>query len=65
MGYRQQAGADGAEPVSPPQVHGCGPQDGQHLDAVALLVEVGVSMDQRCRTKRSRASGLVRRVVRK
>jgi hypothetical protein len=40
-------------------------QVGQHLDAVALLVEVGVSMDQRCRTKRSRASGLVRRVVRK
>ncbi len=46
MGYRQQAGADGAEPVSTPQVHGGGPQDGQHLDAVAMLGEVGVFPQQ-------------------
>lgn len=46
MGYRQQAGAGVAEPVSPPQIHGHGPQDGQHLDAVALLVEVSVFPQQ-------------------
>ncbi len=42
MRYRQQAGADGVEPASPPQVHGHRPQDGQSLNAVAVLVGVGV-----------------------
>jgi len=46
MGNRHLAGADGAKPVSTPQIHGHCPQDGQHLNAVAVFVEMGVFPQQ-------------------
>ncbi len=77
MHHCVQALADGVESSQAQQIQGCGPHRGQHASPVAavavfVLVELGVadpvpafqlSMLQRSRISRSRASGVVRRLV--